>query len=165
MLYIIYKIVLGDKIYIGKTPKNRLSLRKTKHFYDSKKFPERKLYKHYKQVYPNNDNINYFELEVIYEFENMGNNNLTTYIEQFFADRVPKDKLLNTLKCSYYNQDDREKCKLEGHRKLYPHRRQKVNCKYCNSLISLRNIATHYKSKKCMKIQEEKKKQLHTVVI
>jgi len=163
MIYVIYKIVLGDKIYIGKTPKNELNTRKGKHFYDSKKYPERKLYKYYKQIYPNNDNINHFKLEVIYEFEDNNNDRLPTYIEQFFADLIPKENLLNSIKCSYFNEEDRKKCRLDSHRKLYPYRKQKVCCKYCNNLISLRNIATHYKSKKCMKIQEEQKKKIHTI--
>ena len=165
MIYVIYKIVLGDRIYIGKTPKNELNTRRGKHFYDSKKYPERKVYQHYKQIYPNNDNINHFKLEIIFEFEDRNINKLPTYIEQFFADKIPKDKLLNTIKCSYFNEEYKQKCKLEGHRRLYTYRKQKVNCKYCNSLVSLRNIATHMKSKKCMKIQEEQKKKLHTIII
>lgn len=163
MIYVIYKIVLGDRIYIGKTPKNELNTRRGKHFYDSKKYPERKVYQHYKQVYPNNDNINHFKLEIIFEFEDRNIDKLPTYIEQFFADKIPKDKLLNTIKCSYFNEEDRQKCKLESHRKLYPHRKQKVNCKVCNSIVSLRNISTHMKSKKCMNFKENEKKKLHTI--
>ena len=70
-----------------------------------------------------------------------------------------KDKL--KIKQKKYREDNKDKSKIEykkwyekNKEELNTKRKMKINCEFCNKLISKRNITTHHKTKKCILIKK-----------
>ena len=67
----------------------------------------------------------------------------------------------NKDKSKKYRENNKDKSKIEykkyyekNKEELNTKRKMKINCEFCNKLISKRNITTHHKSKKCFLIKK-----------
>ena len=173
---IIYKICVGEELYIGSTI-DKINNRKAKHKYKMKKYPDRSLYK---KLIETNTKL---ELIEIYECEVETIKDLHIIEEEY---RIKYNATLNILKCRQTEEDKnnyiinyrkkyREEHKEELNKKArdnYKNNKErineksrknyiknkktlldKINCEYCNCETSKKHLSRHQKSIKCKKFQ------------
>ena len=160
----IYKIEINDEnIYVGSTSE-KLCSRQSKHNYDKKRYPQRKLYK--KCIENNIDSIkciwvadveyNSIEerrmIEEDYRKELNGNlNSVKCYISE--EEKKENDKKYckeyrenNKSKISEYDKKYRE----ENKDKINEKHKKKIKCEKCNSIVRKSDILRHQRTKKCI---------------
>ena len=155
----IYKIELQDEIYIGST-EVKLCERQSKHQYDLKHFPNRKLYKkcieqgitEIKLIWVADIEFNHTAEKRMIEEEYRKELNGT--LNSYRCHTTLEEKKENDKK--YYEIHKDEKTQYlkeyrEKHKeKLNAKKRDKIECPICKSMINRNNLARHQKTKKCM---------------
>tara|TARA_R110002020_G_C15793913_1_gene730482 strand:+ start:100 stop:546 length:447 start_codon:yes stop_codon:yes gene_type:complete len=141
----IYKIEVGNDLYVGSSCDKRLCDRQAKHNYKMKKYPNRLLYKKH---YENNlDKVKCILVKLV-QVENI---NELRILEQKYI--IELNATLNSQKAfqsklsrkeykKKYNEDNKEH--LSNLRKI------KVECPKCKSMVNKFNLNRHFKSKKCI---------------
>jgi len=160
---LIYKICVGEELYIGSTIENLVN-RKAKHKYKMKQYPDRSLYK--KLIDTNTE----LELIKIYECEVETIKDLHIIEEEY---RIKYNATLNSLKCSQtkedrnnylidyrkkYREEHREELnkKLREHHKNNKEKRLAYNktpviCDICGATVTKNWLSRHKKTKTCIK--------------
>lgn len=160
---LIYKICVGEELYIGSTIESLVN-RKAKHKYKMKQYPDRSLYK--KLI----ETDTKLELIEIYECEVETIKDLHIIEEEY---RIKYNATLNILKCSQTEEDKnnylieygkkyREEHKEELNKKArdnYKNNREKylannkipVVCDICGATITKNWLSGHKKTKSCIK--------------
>ena len=162
----IYKIVnsIDKLIYVGSTIQP-LNIRFTGHKSDAKRYPERKIYKHFAKLgidhfeiiliknYPCNNKL---ELEIEEErYKLMLNAQLNTYRAHQTAEQRKEQK-------NEYYENNRDKIKLKQN-EYYENNRAKINerlfCAICGKIYTRANKAWHNRTnhhQNCVKFNQSK---------
>jgi len=72
--------------------------------------------------------------------------NITNVISDCYTEMIKK--------CGNIIQEKNKQYKLDNRDKILEHKKQKVNCDICNSIVNRTNLARHKKTDKCIKFQE-----------
>ena len=160
---LIYKICVGEELYIGSTIE-KLVNRKAKHKYKMKKYPDRNLYK---KLIETNTKL---ELIKIYECEIQSIKDLHIVEEEY---RIKYNATLNTQKCNQ-TEEDRKEYKKEWNKKYREENKEELNkksrdnhknnrekylannkipvvCDICGITVSKNWLSRHKKTKSCIK--------------
>ena len=141
----IYKIEVGNDLYIGSTIDKRLCDRQAKHNYKMKQYPNRLLYKKH---YENNlDKVKCILVKVI-EFENLQELKI---LEQEYI--IKLNSTLNSQKAFQSKLDRKEykkKWDEDNKKQLQTLYKQKIQCPNCKSIVNKYSLNRHQKSKKCI---------------
>jgi len=159
----IYKIELQDEIYIGST-EVKLCERQSKHQYDLKHFPNRKLYK--KCIEQGITEIKLIWVADI-EFNHTAEKRM---IEEEYRKKL--NGTLNSQRCYITEEERKEQQQIknkeyrETHKDFYKEyskkyrennkdklnakQKEKIECPICKSMFNRHNLARHQKTKKCM---------------
>ena len=147
----IYKIIneTNDIVYIGSTV-NSLSRRYSSHKYKS---PNNKIILIENYACNSKEELCRKEQEIIEEHNNLLN------IKKAYRSEEELKYYTKKYNKKYFENNKEEKKKYDKEyyqqniEKLKKKRNEKINCEFCNCLISKKNIKQHQKSIKCMKFQ------------
>lgn len=141
----IYKIEIGNDLYVGSTNDKRLCDRQAKHNYKMKQYPNRLLYKKH---YENNlDKVKCILVKVV-EFENLEELRI---LEQEYI--IKLNATLNSQKAfqsKLSRLEYKKKWNNENKEHLETLYKQKIECPKCKSIVNKYSLNRHFKSKKCI---------------